>query len=191
MSALRSWWIWAALVGVIAVPIVLAANSPLLAWRDPIYIIAGFAGIAAMGLLVAQPLLALGVLPNLLSIRGRRVHRVVGGALVLAVAIHVGALWITSPPDVVDALTFTSPTSFSVWGVAAMWAVFATAIFAVFRKRIGLRKWRVGHKALALVIALGTVIHAVQIEGTMEPVSKGILAVIVLGLTAWAVWGRR
>src|SRR6185436_19721172 len=94
--------IWAALAVAICVPIAAAATSPLLEWRDAIYIVAGFAGIIALGLLLVQPLLVGGYLPGPSAYRARRVHRWVGGLLVAAVAIHVGALWITSPQDVID-----------------------------------------------------------------------------------------
>lgn len=40
------------------VPIAVAAFSPLLEWRGPVYIAAGFAGILGMALILAQPLLA-------------------------------------------------------------------------------------------------------------------------------------
>ena len=142
-----------------------------------------------MVLLVVQPLLALGVLPG--AVFGRRMHRVLGAGLVLFVVVHVGALWITSPPDVVDTLTFTSPTSFFAWGVIAMWSVFAAALLAVFRKRLGPRHWRLFHGVLTFVIALGTVIHAVLIEGRMEPVSKAVLAVLVLNASLWALYRMR
>ncbi|MEO1313432.1 MAG: ferric reductase-like transmembrane domain-containing protein [Pseudomonadota bacterium] len=185
----------------IGVPLAAAATSPLLAWREPVYIIAGFAGIVAMALLLVQPLLIGGYLPGLGGLRGRRVHRGIGVALVLTVLVHVGGLWITSPPDVVDALTFTSPTPFSVWGVIAMWAVFAAALLAGLRRRLRLppRAWRQGHTALAAVIVLGTVVHAMLIEGTMETVSKAALGVLALAATVkvmadlrvWATARRR
>ena len=83
-----------------------------------------------MALLLVQPLLVAGYLPGLPRSRGRRMHRWVGGGLIAAVVIHVAALWLTSPPDVIDALLFVSPTPFSAWGVIAMWAVFAAAALA-------------------------------------------------------------
>jgi hypothetical protein len=49
--------------------------------------------------------------------------------LVVAVVVHVGGLWITSPPDMIDALLLTSPTPFSAFGVIAMWAIFAVAFW--------------------------------------------------------------
>lgn len=174
--------LWAASLVAIAVPAAFALTSPLLQWRDPVYILAGFAGVVGMALLLFQPLLVGGHMPGLAGKRGRLAHRVVGAALVLAVVVHVVGLWITSPPDVVDALLFLSPTPFSAWGVIAMWAVFAAAMLGVLRRRMGsrLRLWRVLHSALAVVIVLGTVVHAVQIQGTMEPVSKGILTAAIL-----------
>jgi len=173
--------IWAALVAAIGVPVALAATSDLLAYRDPVYILAGFAGIIALGLALIQPLLAGGYLPGLSAYRGRRVHHWIGAALVVAVVIHVAGLWITSPPDMIDALTFASPTPFSPFGVIAMWAIFAVALLALFRRRLGLRRWRIAHMSLAAVIVAGAVFHAMLIEGTMETVSKAALCALVLG----------
>ncbi len=128
--------IWVALAAAICVPLAAAAVSPLLAWRNAVYILAGFAGIIALGFMLVQPLLIGGYLPGLSGRIGRRVHHWIGGALVVAVVIHVGGLWITSPPDMIDALLFTSPTPFSPFGVIAMWAIFAVALLAAFRRRL-------------------------------------------------------
>ena len=97
---------WAALAAAICAPIAFAAASPQLAWRGPVYILAGFAGIIALGLMLVQPLLIGGYLPGLSGYRGRRAHYWIGGALVVAMVVHVGGLWITSPPDMIDALLF-------------------------------------------------------------------------------------
>lgn len=198
MSRARAILIWAVLAIAVIVPIVFAVSSPLLAWRDPVYIIAGFTGVMAMALMLLQPLLVGGYMPGLPARPGRRVHRVIGGVLVAAVVIHVVGLWNTSPPDVVDALLFVSPTPFSVWGVVAMWAIFAAALLAALRKllRLRLRTWRIGHTALAVVVVLGSAVHAMLIEGTMEPVSKALLCALVLAATIKAmvdlrVWARR
>jgi len=187
------WMIWVALAAAIALPLGLAAQSPLLAYRSPVYITAGFAGIVAMALLLVQPLLVGGYLPGLSGLRGRRVHRLVGAGLVLAVIAHVAALWVTSPPDVIDVLTFTSPTPFSVWGNVAMWAVFAAALLAVLRRPLRLRPriWRKAHTALAGVAVLGCVVHAVLIEGTMEPLSKIGLCALAVVATVWVLRDRR
>jgi predicted ferric reductase len=177
--------IWAALAAAICVPIAAAAASPLLAWRDPVYIAAGFAGIIALGLMLVQPLLIGGYLPRLSAHRGRRAHRWIGGVLVAAVTVHVGGLWITSPPDVIDALLFASPTPFSAWGVIAMWAIFSVALLAVLRRRLGMgpRTWRIVHMFLAVAIVVGSVVHGILIEGTMETASKAALCVLVLAAT--------
>jgi len=119
-------------------------------------------------------------LPGLSAYRGRRVHHWIGGTLVVAVVLHVAGLWITSPPDMIDALTYTSPTPFSPWGVTAMWAIFAVAALALFRRRLGLRTWRIVHMSLAVIIVVGGVVHAMLVEGTMETVSKAVLCALVL-----------
>jgi len=139
MRLAKATLIWAALAAAICVPAAFASASPLLAWRGPLYILAGFAGIIALGLTLVQPLLIAGYLPELSAYRGRRVHHWTGGALVVAVVVHVAGLWITSPPDMIDALLFASPTPFSPFGVIAMWAIFAVALFALLRRRLGLR----------------------------------------------------
>lgn len=198
MRLARAALMWSAVAAAIAVPVVAAAMSELLAWRDPIYIAAGFAGVFGLGLMLVQPLLIGGYLPELSPQRARQVHRWIGGALVAAVVVHVAGLWITSPPDVVDALLFRSPTPFSVWGVIAMWAIFVVAVLAALRRRLGLRPrtWRITHSILAVVIVVGTVIHGLLIEGTMETMSKVALCTLVAAATVkvmadlWA-WSRR
>jgi len=182
MRLARVTLIWVALVAAICVPIAAAAFSPLLAWRGPVYILAGFAGIIALGLVLVQPLLIAGYLPGLSAYRGRRAHHWIGGALVVAVVIHVGGLWITSPPDMIDALLFASPTPFSPFGVIAMWAIFAVALLAALRRRLGLRPqtWRLAHMVLAVVIVVGVVAHGMLIEGTMETISKAALCALVI-----------
>jgi predicted ferric reductase len=180
MGPARSALIWAVLAAAIGVPIALAATSPYLQWRDAIYVAACFAGIIALGLLLIQPLLIAEYLPGLSAYRARRVHHWIGGALVVAIVVHVAGLWITSPPDMLDALLFRSPTLFSPFGVVAMWAIFAVALLALFRRRLGLRTWRITHMSLAVVIVGGSVIHGMLIEGTMETMSKAALCALVV-----------
>ena len=198
MRVAKATLIWAALAAAVFVPIAAAAVSPLLEWRDPVYILAGFAGIIALGLALVQPLLIAGYLPGLSAYRGRRVHHWTGGTLVVAVMVHVGGLWITSPPDMIDALLFASPTPFSPWGVVAMWAIFAVALLATLRRRLGLRPqtWRIAHMLLAVVIVVGSVVHGMLIEGAMETVSKAALCALVLAVTVKVmadlrVWRKR
>lgn len=193
---MRAALIWAGLAAATLLPMAVAATSPLLAWRDPVYIGAAFAGVLGLALILLQPLLIRGLLPGL---PGRRVHRGVGVALVVMVVAHVAGLWWTSPPDVIDALLLDSPTPFSIWGVVAMWAVFAAAGLAALRRRLRVRAWRLGHSALAVVIVVGTVVHALLIEGTMGVVTKAVLCALVLvatvkalvDLRAWALLKRR
>ena len=188
--------IWAAFAAAICVPIAAATMSPQLEWRGPVYILAGFAGMIALGVMLVQPLLIGGYLPGLPARIGRRIHHWTGGALVVAVVIHVAGLWITSPPDMIDALTYTSPTPFSPFGVTAMWAIFAVALLATFRRRLRLRTWRIAHTLLAIVIVAGSVVHAILIEGTMETFTKAALCALVLAstikvMTELRVWRKR
>jgi hypothetical protein len=197
MRLVRAALIWAAVLAAILVPLVLAGMSDLLAYRGPIYILACFAGIVALALVLVQPLLIAGYLPGLSGYLGRRAHLWIGGALVAAVVLHVGGLWIASPPDMVDALLFMSPTLFSPFGVITMWTIFATALMAAFRRRLGLapRTWRLAHMSLAVVIVVGSVVHSLLIEGTMETVSKAVLSALVVGAAAKVIadrlWRRR
>src|SRR3954454_11936005 len=196
MAPVRVALIWAALVVAISGPIALAMTSDLIAWRGTVYILAGFAGIFGLGLLLVQPLLIAGYLPGFSAYRARRAHHWTGGVLVTAVVVHVGGLWITSPPDMLDALTFASPTPFSPFGVIAMWAIFAVALLAAFRRRLRPRTWRIAHTLLAIVIVVGSAVHAILIEGTMETVSKAVLCALVLAaavkvMTDLRVWRKR
>jgi hypothetical protein len=185
MRAARLGLIWAAVLAVVLGPIVLAGTSELHAYRSPVYIVAGFAGIIALALVLIQPLLIGGYLPGFAGFGARRAHFWIGGALVVAVMIHVGGLWIASPPDMVDALLFASPTPFTPWGVTAMWAVFTVALLAALRQRLGLspRTWRITHLSFAVVIVVGSVVHGLLIEGTMETMSKVALCVLVVAAT--------
>lgn len=196
MSRTRTTLVWAALTCALVVPVAAAAASPLLAWREPIYIAAGFAGVIAMALMLIQPLLMGGYLPGLSAQVYRQVHRGIGVILVVLVAVHVVGLWITSPPDVIDALLFVSPTPFSAWGVIAMWAIFITAVLATLRRPLRIRPgtWRLVHTVLATIIVTGTVVHALQIEGTMETISKVVLCALIVIATVKViadlrVWG--
>lgn len=197
----RAVLLWAVIGCAVLIPLAIAAVSPQLQWRDPVYIVAGFAGVVALALLLVQPLLAGGYLAGLPPRKGRKVHQWIGAGLVLAVLVHVIGLWITSPPDVLDVLLFRSPTPFAIWGNIAMWAVFAAALLALLRSRNRLSPvvWRVGHTALAVTIVIGTIVHAVLIEGTMGTISKAVLCALALTATikvifdlkAWLLLSRR
>ena len=142
-----------------------------------------------MAMLLLQPLLASGRLPGLALPVSRRIHRFLGAALVAVVIVHVAGLWVTSPPDVIDALTFASPTPFSAWGVIAMWTIFLTGLIAALRRRLRLspRQWQWVHMALAVVIVVSTIVHALLIDGTMGTLSKAMLCALVAGGALWAM----
>jgi len=187
-------------LGVIALAVAFALASPLLQWRMPVYIAAGLAGIGAMCLMLLQPLLIRGDLPRTQGHMGRKLHRWVGAALVLLILGHVVGLWITSPPDVVDALLFRAPAAFSAWGVVAMWTALAAALVAILRRRFRtrLRLWRQLHTGLVFVLVVTTILHAALIDGTMETVTKILLSVCILAalmrtilsLRAWTAGPR-
>lgn len=187
MRLAQALLIWGGLALAIVVPLTFAATSEYLAWRDPVYIAAGLAGVIALCFALVQPLLARSWLPGLRPLQGRRVHRAIGVVLVALVAAHVVGLWITSPPDIEDALLFRAPTPFSVWGVVAMWALFAAAILAGLRRRLSPFVWRIGHTSLVSIVVLGGVVHALLIQGTMETTSKAMLCGLAVAATVAAV----
>ena len=187
MPPAKAILIWLAVLAAMSLPLFIAATSPLLQWRQPIYIVAGLAGVVALILLFVQPLLAAGALPGLPAQWGRRLHRGFGVVLVGLVALHVAGLWITSPPDVIDALLLRSPTPFSLWGVLAMLGLFAAATLALLRHRLPRPLWRLGHSTLTFGVVLTTAIHALTIEGTMGAVSKAVLCALAIAASLWAV----
>jgi len=174
-------------VAVVSASLIAAFTSPLLAWRSPVYIVAGFAGVLTLPILLLQPLLALNLLPKLNRLQSKRLHRAAGVVLCLMVLVHVVGLWITSPPDVIDALLFASPTPFSLWGVISMWSIVVAAVFVTLRRKINTRVWRLIHKLLAVVTALGAVLHAIKIDGTMELITKSALCGLVVLAIGWMV----
>ncbi|MGB3246188.1 MAG: ferric reductase-like transmembrane domain-containing protein, partial [Sulfitobacter sp.] len=185
--------IWSVLAALILVPLMIAGRSPYLQYRSAFYIIAGFAGILCLGLFLMQPLVAANYLPGLDRQTGRKWHRWIGGVIVACLVLHIGGLFLTSRPDTIDALLLRSPTPFSVFGVIALWGVVLTVLLVVLRRR-WLRRfsyWYALHNALASVVVISTVIHAVQIEGTMGAVSKMVLCTAVLIATAVAVFDLR
>ncbi len=181
-----AWAVWGILAALVTVPVVVALNSPWLPGRNPAYVMAGLAGILGLAMLLFQPLLAAGYLPGPGPLLARWLHRALGVGIVVAVLLHVAGLYVTSPPDTVDALLLVSPTPFSVYVVTAFWGVIVTAALVAARRRLGWRAstWRVVHNALAAMVVGSTVVHALLIEGTMGPVSKQILCAAVVVATA-------
>lgn len=188
-SKTKTILIWLALGSLVIFPLLIAAQNPLQASRNAAYIVASLAGVLALGLLLVQPLLAAGYLPGLPLVKMRRWHRWLGGMLIVAVALHIGGLYLTSAPDTIDALLLVSPTPFSIYGVIAMWGMIFTALLVALRRRFGLKisLWRIIHNLLALIVVIATVVHALMIEGTMGQISKIILCAAVIAATLTAV----
>jgi len=189
----RQWGLITALTVLACWTVVAAARSELLAWRQPIYIAASFAGILGLLAIIVQPLLVGQKIPGLAAQQAKTAHLAVGVFLVVAVICHVGGLWLTSPPDVLDALLLRAPTSFSLWGVIAMWLVFTTALLAGLRqnRRVSPRFWRVFHSVAALLIVVGTIAHVMLIDGLLAWPLKLILGMSAGGLTLWIMAGRK
>lgn len=184
---------WVGVIAVMVVPVAIAAFSPYLASRSVAYVVGGFAGIVCLSAFFLQPLLPADYLPGTMGPAGRRMHRWIGAAIVLAVALHVAGLYVTSPSDTMDALLLVSPTPFSVYGVTAMWGVVVTTILVLFRRRLRRRYaiWRLVHNVVGAVVVVATVVHALQIEGAMEPVSKWMLCLAVVVSTSVALLDLR
>ena len=180
---------WFLLAAGLLIPVGLAAASPLQASREPLWIFGGMAGVVALALLLVQPMLAAGLLQGLSIPAARRWHRWIGATIVAAVVLHVGGLYLYSPSDVTDALLLVAPTPFAVYGVIGLWSVVLTALLVAVRSRSGLRyaTWRIVHNALALVVVVASIVHAILIEGAMDLVSKAILCVLVFAATMIAL----
>jgi predicted ferric reductase len=177
--------VWCLLAACVLLPVGIAAANPLQANRDALWIAGGMAGIVALALFLVQPLLAAGYLPGPSLTAGRRWHRLVGAVVVLTVGLHIGGLYLSSPEDISDALLLVAPTPFSVYGVVGLCGVFLTAILVAVRSRSGLRyaSWRILHNALALVVVVSSIVHALLIEGAMGSVSKLILCALIFAVT--------
>jgi len=79
-----------------------------------------------------------------------------------------------------------------------MWAVFGAALLALIRKQryLSIARWRFVHGALALLVVVSSVVHALLIEGTMGTLSKVMLCAVALLVTLWTmidlrVWSIR
>ncbi len=192
--SIPSWLIWIAVLAIMLGPVLIAAASPYLAYRNAAYIAGGFAGIVGLALFVIQPMLAVGFLPGVRAARSRRWHRWLGSAIVACVGLHILGLYLTSAQDTLDAMLLVAPTPFSVYGVVALWGIVLTGLLAIFRRRLRPSLWSVIHNAVVLVVVIATIIHALLIEGAMEPFSKWLLCLAVLvstGAVLLAHWAIR
>lgn len=186
---------WIAVALVAAVPVAVAAASPLLGGRDLVWVLGGMAGVVALSLLFVQPLLVSAWLPGTRGRTGIAWHRL-GGALALALVLaHVGGLYIYSPEDIADALLLVAPTPFSLYGVTGLAALSLAALLGFSRRLVRLPPilWRGLHLGLAAVAAVASVVHAWMIEGAMEGLTKGMIcaAVVLATLAVLAARLRR
>ncbi len=177
--------IWSALSACVLVPIGIAAINPLQSSRDALWIFGGMAGVVALAILLVQPLLVGGYLPMPSVVSGRRWHRWVGAMIAAAVVLHVVGLYLSSPMDIADALLLVAPTPFSVYGVIGLAGVALTVMLVALRHRSGLRygSWRIVHNALAFVVVVSSILHALLIEGAMGTGSKVLLCALIFGVT--------
>ena len=169
-------------------PIALATTSLHLAYRGPLYIAAGFAGIVAMSLFVLQPLLACPVRALIAPATARRWHRIIGGSILILILAHAVGLYFVSPPDTIDASLLRAPTWFSLFGVVALWGAVLTALLAMTRLKLPMRprSWKRLHQSIASIVVIATALHAIQIEGAMEVMSKPLLAGTIVAATVFA-----
>ena len=152
--------LWVLLGLIVLLPFIQAAMSPLQLSRNPAYIIGGLAGVAALAMLLIQPLFAAGYMPGVHRLRQQRWHRWIGATFGLALLVHIGGLYLTSPDDVSDALLLVSPTPFSVYGVIGLWSAVATILLVLIRRRmrLGVSAWKIVHNILGLVVVVASVV---------------------------------
>jgi predicted ferric reductase len=177
---------WLLIGAVVAVPVIVAAASPLQASRDEIWVLGGMSGVVALALLFLQPVL-IGRFRLLKGLQERRWHRWIGAAIVMLVAIHIGGLYVTSPEDITDALLLVSPTPFALYGVIGLAGVILTTALALFRKRLADGVWQIAHTILAVAIVGGSVVHALLIEGAMGETTKLVLCLFLVAATTGVV----
>lgn len=77
----HGWLVWGALAVVIAVPLIAALASPQLAWRGPVYTVAGFAGVVGLALYV-----------------WRRAHSILAVVIVVVIVVHAVLILGTMEP---------------------------------------------------------------------------------------------
>jgi predicted ferric reductase len=166
----------AAVVAVVAAPVVLAVTDFHLEAAPAALLISTVAGALAVSALVLQPVLAA---------RGRLgVHQVLGLVALGLVLVHVGALLILAPDDALFAMSPDGPTRARMALMATI-ALVAVVLLGLLRRRLPLdgATWRILHGFLAaLVIALGFG-HAVITDGALD----GPGTVVLLGFAGLAL----
>jgi len=184
-AILRTALVWSLLAVCVLAPVAIAAANPLQESRDAFWIAGGLAGVVALALMLAQPLLAAGMLPAPPLPTARRWHRVLGFGVASLIVLHVVGLYLSSPEDIADALMLVAPTPFSVYGVLGLVGILLTIVLVAARSRLALRYavWRLVHNGLALIVVAASVAHALLIEGAMGAVSKAALCALVLAAT--------
>jgi hypothetical protein len=97
-------------------------------------------------------------------------------------------LYFVSPPDTIDASLLRAPTWFSLFGVVALWGAVLTALLAMTRLKLPMRprSWKRLHQSIASIVVIATALHAIQIEGAMEVMSKTLLAGTIVAATVFA-----
>ncbi len=187
---MRAALVWFFLAAAVCVPVVIAATNPLQSSREAMWIFGGMAGVVALALLLVQPVLVAGLVPEAPVLVMRRWHRWIGTVVVVGVLLHVGGLYLYSPDDTTDALLLVAPTPFAVYGVIGLWSAVLTGVLVAMRTKSGLRYaiWRVVHNVLSLVVVVSSIVHAILIEGAMGSVSKAILCALILAATMTALY---
>lgn len=187
----RNILIWLGLFALMAFPVIRAISNPYLPFRETSYIIAGFAGIFCLSIFVLQPLLATRRIP-LHPFRARRLHRIVGICVLSLTIIHVAGLFVTNSDDVIDVFMLRAPTTFSIFGVIAFWGIILTGLIATLRHSLPSFIWRKTHQTLSCIVISATIIHALQIQGAMEPISKWIICLAAILSTVVAlIWQKQ
>ena len=168
----------------------IAVSSPLLKSRDFVHIVGGLAGVLALVLLLIQPVLATAVLKGISPVQQRRWHLRTGILLVISLLVHIGALYLTSPDDMTDALLLRSATPFSVYGVIGLWGILLTATLVTVKSRLKIssKVWKGLHVSLAVIVAIASIVHALWIQGAMGVVSKWVLSAAIVVATGYAIY---
>ena len=178
MADRRRGALGAAVLAVAAVPAALALTDRHLAGASTALVLSTTAGALAVSALVLQPLLA----------RGGRIalHRLLGGAALALVLVHVGALFVEAPDDAWFAMSPDGPTRARMALIATL-ALVGVVALGLLRARLPLSAgtWRVLHAYLAVVVLALGIGHAVLTDGALDKAGTAVLLGLgALGLMA-------